>query len=349
MALTAKATFAALQQGNVLAPEATAAPIARAADFQPLDKRASDTCGYWSFTDGFSAFQCGDFCTTSGSHHGCNDVWATTCYSEGAAQCSGSNSASLGSLDWCCDSGFPNCVTASMNVDDEWLTAYECWTGLSGDYTVYTDTRDADETATSESSSSATTTDAQTTETNGDGNDDDSGGAPVGAIVGGVVGGVALLALLGFIFWFVRFQNKKKAAAAAAGSPSAGQPPMAQGPPPPPGPQQSFGPGSAYQDPSYQGTPYQNTPSPYQNTPSPYQGTPQSYQANQYHNPHGIPPQFAGAPGYPQQGYYAPGYPQDPKMAAHNTPPPQHAHSPPQNQPIYEAPATNERNPVELQ
>ncbi|KAF4962407.1 hypothetical protein FSARC_9516 [Fusarium sarcochroum] len=34
-------------------------------------------------------------------------------------------------------------------------------------------------------------------------------GTPVGAIVGGVVGGVALIALLGFVLWFIRIRKQK--------------------------------------------------------------------------------------------------------------------------------------------
>ncbi|KAJ4309326.1 hypothetical protein N0V84_011566 [Fusarium piperis] len=43
---------------------------------------------------------------------------------------------------------------------------------------------------------------------------DSDGGSetPVGAIVGGVVGGVALIALMAFGLWFIRFQKRKAAA-----------------------------------------------------------------------------------------------------------------------------------------
>ncbi|KAJ4142516.1 hypothetical protein NW754_009958 [Fusarium falciforme] len=47
------------------------------------------------------------------------------------------------------------------------------------------------------------------------GNSDGGSETPVGAIVGGVVGGVALIALIAFGLWFIRFQKRKAAAKSA--------------------------------------------------------------------------------------------------------------------------------------
>ena len=43
----------------------------------------------------------------------------------------------------------------------------------------------------------------------GDGDSSSSDDTPIGAIVGGVVGGVALLAIAGFIFWFLRRRRRR--------------------------------------------------------------------------------------------------------------------------------------------
>ncbi|RSL61692.1 hypothetical protein CEP51_013588 [Fusarium floridanum] len=49
-------------------------------------------------------------------------------------------------------------------------------------------------------------------EQTGSENSDGGSETPIGAIVGGVVGGVALIALIAFGLWFIRFQKRKAAA-----------------------------------------------------------------------------------------------------------------------------------------
>lgn len=54
--------------------------------------------------------------------------------------------------------------------------------------------------------------------------------APIGAIVGGVVGGVALIALVAFGLWFIRFQKRKAASSKPQPDPQSpfGHPSMMQ-------------------------------------------------------------------------------------------------------------------------
>ncbi|KAG9251210.1 uncharacterized protein F5Z01DRAFT_299656 [Emericellopsis atlantica] len=54
---------------------------------------------------------------------------------------------------------------------------------------------------------------------NNGGNSGGGGSTPIGAIVGGTIGGVALLLLIAFAIWFIRFQKKKSAGSAAESTP----------------------------------------------------------------------------------------------------------------------------------
>ncbi|KAF7551830.1 hypothetical protein G7Z17_g4767 [Cylindrodendrum hubeiense] len=117
---------------------------------------------------------------------------------------------------------FPECVTGIKTEDDQNdLTAYICGTGFSTAELLIWDTPVENRTSVMTESGITTTKEWQTTlsthpsGTGGgtfqsDDNDSDSGSnTPVGAIVGGVIAGLALIAFLGFGFWFVRFQKRK--------------------------------------------------------------------------------------------------------------------------------------------
>jgi hypothetical protein len=219
------------------------------------------------------------------------------------------------------------------------LTQFECFYALSGaysgwDYTSLSSVSAAAEAAASTTMSSAgesTTTDAGGAEESGaDGEDeeqDDGGGGGssrasdhTGAIVGGTVGGVALISILGFAFWFVRFKGRKNAAAAAAadGSPGVGSvaptnsayqspgvyhpdtamPPMqqqyanmgyyppGQQPPPPQGYAQSYQPAynTGYSPAAINSEPVQLSGSPPPTQPSPLNDTPVDPQHQHHHH-----------------------------------------------------------------
>lgn len=139
------------------------------------------------------------------------------------------------------ESTWSNCVTAFRSEGDDWLTAFECWAGLSGEQYVSTDT--VDEETTTSGGSTIVLTQTYTKVPTSDGNNqkesgrtgsspeatgssDSDGGSntPVGAIVGGVIGGVALIALVAFGFWFMRWY-KRRALGAAGTDAAAGAAP----------------------------------------------------------------------------------------------------------------------------
>lgn len=123
------------------------------------------------------------------------------------------------------ETDFPYCVTGIMTQDGNEFTAFRCGKDfLSGETALYPDTSmtvtqtvDGEATTvfvTSDDSPSGTG-DADQGAPDGDSKDEgNSGGGgsndtPVGAIVGGVIGGVALILLIAFGIWFIRFQRRK--------------------------------------------------------------------------------------------------------------------------------------------
>ncbi|KAI9155034.1 hypothetical protein HJFPF1_07597 [Paramyrothecium foliicola] len=245
MDIVARETLGLLGQVAPLPPLATAAP----ALFERQDKSKTDTCGFISLTDGpvpWMNIECpGGSCTTSDSFYGCGLWFHTSCHNSADPIC---KTGTLGPLDFCCTlEGSPFCGTASKRVDGEWLTNFECWGTLSGKLLAVDQTKTAasseastteENASTSERSSQPTTISTSTVQSSnvassgadstsgvgsptsaGDnaeatqsGSTDEGGSsAPVGAIVGGVLGGLALIAIIGFGLWFVRFQKRKEA------------------------------------------------------------------------------------------------------------------------------------------
>lgn len=213
----------------------TAPPIAPYFEDGPhnglaVRQNSNETCGYYTLpgTDGWDPWVCGagDSCRTIGSHFGCLQTIYTTCYEKTHAACT--SGAALDPRIMCCiGDEFPECITGIKtegNKDD--LTAYLCGRGFStGELIVY-DTPVETRTNIMTKSGITTTVEWETTlstHPSGTGggsfqteeSDSDSGShTPVGAIVGGVIAGLALIAFLGFGFWFVRFQKRNAAASA---------------------------------------------------------------------------------------------------------------------------------------
>ena len=121
-----------------------------------------------------------------------------------------------------------------MTSNDQVLTAFRCGKDfLSGETDLYPDTSRTS-TATMDDGrttvyvttvpSPSATSDVDQGTTLGDSEGSTSGGGsgggrnatPIGAIVGGSIGGVALLLLVAFGIWFIRFQKRKAAAAEAS-------------------------------------------------------------------------------------------------------------------------------------
>ncbi|KAM0420636.1 hypothetical protein ACHAPT_011552 [Fusarium lateritium] len=126
-------------------------------------------------------------------------------------------------------SDYPHCIIGIKEVDGRELTAYKCGRAPAVYAIKETIEREVTETETDDQGSLTihVTTLPPVTVTVGSeaeqtGRQPSSGHSvggsepPIGAIVGGVVGGVALIALVAFGLWFIRFQKRKAAAAAAA-------------------------------------------------------------------------------------------------------------------------------------
>jgi hypothetical protein len=236
--------------GYVPPPIITAAPDLkshhRLALRQEEEEVTMNYCAVVNMQDGNITATCGGDCITSGDYFGCEaynmPTFVTECLDSTHSSCAQlATQTDAGDWDaatWCCtQSAWPNCATISKDTEDGMLTQFECFYALSGaysgwDYTSLSSVSAAAEAAASTTLSSAgesTTTDANGAEESGtDGEDEEQdGGSPrasdhTGAIVGGTVGGVALISILGFAFWFVRFKGRKNAAAAGDGSPGVG-------------------------------------------------------------------------------------------------------------------------------
>jgi hypothetical protein len=268
-------------------------------------------------------------CITSGSYFGCEnynaDTFVTECLDSTDPICqtfATQTDATWDYATWCClQDSWPYCATILKAVDGDVLTQFECFSALSGEVTAV-DAPSSASSSTTESSSGSQTTATDPAETSADDGGDGGGSGRstnhTGAIVGGVVGGVALIGLLGFGFWFVRYQKRKNAAKTSA--PSSGGSP------------------STYQSPGvYHAQGYSQAA---QMSPQMQQQQVPPFQANNM-------PYYAQSPSqhseYPNSAY--PGYPNNspgPMMNPHAQP--HHPHP----QGAVEAPTDNQKNPVEL-
>lgn len=203
-----------------------------------------DSCGYYSLLDSdWATWQCGEegawttTCKTIGSHFGCFQTIYTTCY----PSASGCNTADRRAL--CCNENvsFPYCATGIKPIEDgdDELSIYLCGKTeqqvpfyestvvkvTSGDKTE-------EQTLTNIDTTREVVIVTRTSEPEPD--PEPKSSTPVGAIVGGVVGGVALIAILGLAFWFLRRKKANKevattpAAPAPAPAPAPGYPPQQQ-------------------------------------------------------------------------------------------------------------------------
>jgi hypothetical protein len=178
--------------------------------------------------------------------------------------------------------GWPNCATMVMDDAGTTRTHFECYDFLSGSLSALAPS-DVDTSASNslgvttitapppdvtDNQSTSGTSPPSTTPTDGNGGgggggDDDKGeAAPVGAIVGGVIGGVALLAAVGFGFWFMR-RWKKNHGDAPAVTPATTQPTVYTGSP-------GTTAGGAYYAPVPQGYPPQGYPVQHYDPSKPY-------------------------------------------------------------------------------
>ncbi|KAK2939755.1 hypothetical protein FoTM2_002975 [Fusarium oxysporum f. sp. vasinfectum] len=182
-----------------------------------------DSCGYYSFPNSdWATWQCGEegawttTCKTIGSHFGCFQNIFTTCYPS-ASICDSTDQRAL-----CCtadingNTNYPYCATGIKPLGDgEEISIYLCGKTEqqvpfyeSTVIPVTTGSTTGEQTLTSID----TTRGVIVTET-AEPSPRAGNPAPVGAIIGGVVGGVALIAILGLAFWFLRSkkpQNKEQ-------------------------------------------------------------------------------------------------------------------------------------------
>jgi hypothetical protein len=229
---------------GMAAPAATVAPFFPHAALLPRQDSV-DVCGFISLPNELRQMQCPGKCTTTDGMFGCNSWFWTTCYNGNDSICKTGSSGDKANC--CTNTAMPNCVIATKNVGDDWLTNYACGIDISGtvlaldqttskvsskasskassksvDSSSITSDAPPSSSATSSAASDSSVSDTQSSlsssvgnpqSTDDSSNDDgteDKGHANVGAIVGGVIGGLALLALIGFGIWFVRWQKSKE-------------------------------------------------------------------------------------------------------------------------------------------
>ncbi|KAH7147329.1 hypothetical protein DER46DRAFT_615164 [Fusarium sp. MPI-SDFR-AT-0072] len=198
-----------------------------------------DSCGYYSFSGSdWATWQCGEqgawttTCQTIGSHFGCFSTIYTICYPNESICNSADQRALCCTANIIASSDYPACVTGIKPLEDgDELSIYLC--GKSEQQVPFYESTVIQITSGS-TTGEQTLTNIDTTKgvvivtktaepSPGPGNP-----TPVGAIVGGVVGGVALIAILGLAFWFLRrkkLQNKEVATAPAP-APAPGFPPQ---------------------------------------------------------------------------------------------------------------------------
>ncbi|PNP85297.1 hypothetical protein FNYG_01356 [Fusarium nygamai] len=186
------------------------------------------SCGYYSLLGSdWATWKCGEenawttTCKTIGSHFGCFENIFTTCYPR-ASICNSADPRAL-----CCTGdvnvNYPYCATGIKVLEDgDELSIYLC--GKSEQQVpfyestviqVTTGSTTGEQTLTSIDTTKGVPIVTKTAEPS----PKPSNPTPVGAIVGGVIGGVALIAILGLAFWFLRSkkpQSKEVTPAPAA-------------------------------------------------------------------------------------------------------------------------------------
>ncbi|KAM6528029.1 hypothetical protein FALCPG4_009058 [Fusarium falciforme] len=213
---------------ELVAPEAPAPTAMAKIDSRRLFARQEDEdlCGLYTQSEKTGtvlSFLCSKDtrCETTGAFFGCSKSVYTTCYAttdklpatrdERGAYCTGSV--------------YSHCWTGIKEIDGEDITAYRCDSTAVGDpiSVMMTIESEVTQTKTNDDGSPTVimttlppvTATVSVTGQPASGNSDGGSETPVGAIVGGVVGGVALIALIAFGLWFIRFQKRKAAAESA--------------------------------------------------------------------------------------------------------------------------------------
>ncbi|RBA09085.1 hypothetical protein FPRO05_07365 [Fusarium proliferatum] len=194
------------------------------------------SCGYYSLVGSdWATWKCGEenawttTCKTIGSHFGCFENIFTTCYPR-ASSCDSTDPRAL-----CCTGvvnvDYPYCATGIKVLEggDE-LSIYLC--GKSEQQVPFYEST-VIKVTTGSTTGEQTITSIDTTKgfiATKTAEPEPSNPTPVGAIVGGVIGGVALIAILGLAFWFLRSKkpqnNEVATAPAPAPAPAPGAPPQ---------------------------------------------------------------------------------------------------------------------------
>ncbi|SCV58391.1 uncharacterized protein FFB14_15628 [Fusarium fujikuroi] len=192
------------------------------------------SCGYYSLVGSdWATWKCGEenawttTCKTIGSHFGCFENIFTTCYPR-ASSCDSTDPRAL-----CCTGvvnvDYPYCATGikALENGDE-LSIYLC--GKSEQQVPFYDST-VIKVTTGSTTGEQTLTSIDTTKgaivtKTAEPSPEPGNPTPVGAIVGGVIGGVALIAILGLAFWFLRSKKTQnnEIATAPAPAPATGVP-----------------------------------------------------------------------------------------------------------------------------
>ncbi|KAI6780809.1 uncharacterized protein J7T54_001117 [Emericellopsis cladophorae] len=222
MALLASSAILEARGFGVAPPAPTVGP-------PPLGARQEafmETCAWYPLTSSGSdwdAIMCEEPCTTSDGKFGCSFI-PQTCQDSTDPLCAAS--ATYDPAVTCCESDYPFCVTGFLTSGVDTLTAFRCGRGeLSGVASLYlspeiTSAFTSTTTTTTEEESKPKTITKVVAETSQTETPDDGGSPPIGAIVGGTIGGVALILLVAFAIWFIRFQRGRSADSAAKSTPS---------------------------------------------------------------------------------------------------------------------------------
>ncbi|KAF5677479.1 hypothetical protein FCIRC_6751 [Fusarium circinatum] len=192
------------------------------------------SCGYYSLLGSdWATWKCGvenawtTTCKTIGSHFGCFENIFTTCYPR-ASSCNSLDPRAL-----CCtgdvNSDYPYCATGIKALEDgDELSIYLC--GKSEQQVPFYDSTvikvTTGSTTEEQTLTSIDTTKGITVTKTAEPSPEKGNPTPVGAIVGGVIGGVALIAILGLAFWFLRSKKRQNKEVTPAPAPAPGFPPQ---------------------------------------------------------------------------------------------------------------------------
>ncbi|RTE83210.1 hypothetical protein BHE90_002194 [Fusarium euwallaceae] len=216
---------------ELVAPEAPAPTAMAKIDSRHLFAREDDEdiCGVYTQsgkTGTVFPFLCGKDtrCETTSGFFGCSESVYTACYA--ATDKPPATRDEQGA--YCTGSVYSHCWTGIKEVDGEDITAYRCDSTANDDPISVMMTIESEVTQTKTNDEGSPTVVVTTlppvtatvsvtrsgagAEQTGSENSDGGSETPIGAIVGGVVGGVALIALIAFGLWFIRFQKRKAAA-----------------------------------------------------------------------------------------------------------------------------------------